>query len=354
MENTRANLALFDPHPIVKGALTAPDRRRSDGPFRQAPAIVVNLQGPAERSRVSIDDVLRHLPDSPTQTSRSRDWRGVTLDVHAASFQSVANAAPRDHHVIFYCVAGVGQFVQRRAGKTHEGRIAAGMSMLMPAGHDSSWEGQVPACARLRVPPELVDRAAEETTIRGRTPELLNSFGTQDSAIELYGRVLLSELAKPAHPAQALITESVSCALAAHLLRGYSGSGDDLAAKLPSLSERTIADIAAYVESNFEESIGLANLADIAGVSRFHFTRLFKRATGQTPMAYVEGLRIAHAQDLIRQGALPLAHVALMAGFADQSHFTRRFHRHTGQTPAVYARAQGVTQPPRLNVRSSC
>jgi AraC family transcriptional regulator len=95
------------------------------------------------------------------------------------------------------------------------------------------------------------------------------------------------------------------------------------------------------------EPIGLGELAAIAHVSRFHFTRLFKRSTGLTPMAYVERSRIRQAQDLLRMAELPLSEVALVVGFADQSHFTRRFHRHVGCTPAAFARAYGIRRLPR-------
>jgi AraC family transcriptional regulator len=78
----------------------------------------------------------------------------------------------------------------------------------------------------------------------------------------------------------------------------------------------------------------------VVNVSRFHFTRLFKRSTGLTAISFVEQCRIRRAQALISETDLPLAHIALMTGFADQSHFTRRFHRHVGCTPAAFAREQ--------------
>ena len=97
----------------------------------------------------------------------------------------------------------------------------------------------------------------------------------------------------------------------------------------------------AYIEDNIGRSISLAELAAIVNVSRFHFTRIFKRSTGITAITYVERCRIQRAQALIAETDLPLAQVALTTGFTDQSHFTRRFHRHVGCTPAVFAREQG-------------
>lgn len=101
----------------------------------------------------------------------------------------------------------------------------------------------------------------------------------------------------------------------------------------------------AFVQGNLYRSIALAELAAVAGISRFHFCRLFKRRTGLTPMAFVERLRIERAKQLMRDTRLGLAEVALLAGFADQSHFTHRFRRRVGVTPAAFARQAGQTMP---------
>lgn len=303
----------------------------------------------ADIGKISIDSAIDHLPDAPVSTSRNRGWTGVTIDTHAAVPQSVAAAPAHDHHLICYCSSGSGRFIQRRAGKIHDSHISAGMSIFMPAGYEAGWEGDVPASARIRVPMELVAQAAQEIGVRPAVDvELLNNFGVRDNAIELFSGILLGELDKPPHPAQALLVDSVSFALAAHLLRNYNAFDAAINDRLPALAPKTLARIVSYVEDHMGAPIGLAELAAIAGVSRFHFTRLFKSSTGSTPMAYVERMRIARAKDLIREGRLVLADIALVVGFADQSHFTRRFHRHAGCTPVAYAQSIGVRRLSRL------
>lgn len=132
-----------------------------------------------------------------------------------------------------------------------------------------------------------------------------------------------------------------------HLLRTYNAFDAALDAGPPVLASRTIGKITGYVEDNMHAAIGLFELAAIAGVSRFHFARLFKNSLGETPMCYVERMRIERAKDLVRQGRLALVDIALTVGFSDQSHFTRRFCRHVGCTPAAYARSLGVRPAPR-------
>lgn len=83
--------------------------------------------------------------------------------------------------------------------------------------------------------------------------------------------------------------------------------------------------------------VTLADLAQLSGLSRFHFLRSFARATGQTPHAFRLQARLHLARRLILAGQ-PLAAVAAEAGFADQSHLTRLFTRSYGMTPGGYAR----------------
>ena len=71
-----------------------------------------------------------------------------------------------------------------------------------------------------------------------------------------------------------------------------------------------------------------------ARVSVFHFARQFRGAVGETPHRYVIRLRVERAKDLLRDGRLSPAQVAV--GFADQSHLRRHFKRLTGLTPRQF------------------
>lgn len=89
------------------------------------------------------------------------------------------------------------------------------------------------------------------------------------------------------------------------------------------------------IESCPDEDLSLERLAGVAGLSPFHFIRVFHKATGETPHARLIRARLRRAGDLIRSGA-PIAEAAAAAGFSDQSHLTRRFKRIHGVTPAQY------------------
>ncbi|SAL25077.1 AraC family transcriptional regulator [Caballeronia sordidicola] len=291
---------------------------------------------------VSIDEIVRVLSHRPIATTRERAWPGVTVDMYAP-LPNVSERYPAlDHHLICYCPTGNARLVQGRDGVVHESLISAGVSMIMPAGCDSLWEGSASATARLRIPTSLIASAGEQIGRHSISKvEIRNVFETRDPVIEHVAQVLIEEIDRKPHPAQTLIVDHVSFALAAHLLRSYNVFESVASPVLPALSRVEVARLTEYIEDNLDGPIGLAELAGIVNVSRFHFTRLFKRSTGMTAIGFVEQCRIRRARSLILETTIPLSEIALITGFADQSHFTRRFHRHVGCTPAAFAREHG-------------
>jgi AraC family transcriptional regulator len=82
----------------------------------------------------------------------------------------------------------------------------------------------------------------------------------------------------------------------------------------------------------------LSGLAESVGVHPVTLARAFRRAFGCTVGEYVRRLRIDHAAHQLAQTELPLAEIALAAGFSDQSHFSNLFRRHTGLSPFKFRR----------------
>ena len=80
-------------------------------------------------------------------------------------------------------------------------------------------------------------------------------------------------------------------------------------------------------------------MAREAGYSPFHFSRLFKRATGFPPSRYLIRLRMAHARRLLRETARSVIEVGLEVGYRSPSHFTQAFQREVGVTPSEYRRS---------------
>jgi AraC-like DNA-binding protein len=105
------------------------------------------------------------------------------------------------------------------------------------------------------------------------------------------------------------------------------------------LPARTMNRVREHVEKHLGESIDLAGLASIAGMSVFHFARQFKHSAGVTPHHYLVARRIERARAMLTETDLSLSEIALATGFADQSHFARHFRQMTGTTPREFRMA---------------
>ena len=91
-----------------------------------------------------------------------------------------------------------------------------------------------------------------------------------------------------------------------------------------------------YVEAYLTEALTVRELAGIACVSPFHFSRIFRTAMGRTPHDYVMGRRTRRAQHLLRESEDTPAQIAFLCGFASQSHMTDVFRARIGVPPARY------------------
>lgn len=90
-----------------------------------------------------------------------------------------------------------------------------------------------------------------------------------------------------------------------------------------------------YIEKNFTAALTIEQLAEEAGISRFHYCRKFKKHTGMSPMHFVTLMRIERAKGLLGS-SIPVSAVAFKVGFNDLGNFIRSFKKVTGQTPSAY------------------
>jgi len=93
-----------------------------------------------------------------------------------------------------------------------------------------------------------------------------------------------------------------------------------------------------HIEENLGERVGLGTLAAVAGLSKWHFGRAFKRSVGTAPHSYLVQRRIERAKQLVAETNRPLADIGYETGFADQSHFTHVFAAMVGATPLSFRR----------------
>jgi len=95
---------------------------------------------------------------------------------------------------------------------------------------------------------------------------------------------------------------------------------------------------------HLEGGIQISAVAKACCLSRSHFSRAFKVATGHSPSDWLQLARLTRAKQLLEQNDSPICQVGLACGFVDQSHFSRMFSRKFGMTPRKW-RAQEQAQP---------
>lgn len=104
-------------------------------------------------------------------------------------------------------------------------------------------------------------------------------------------------------------------------------------------NERAAMRAARYIEAHFDHPCTLTELANNAGMSAFHFLRVYRRVTGQTPHRHVLATRLRHAAQRLRTTKERIADIAMAVGFGDLSTFNASFARYFGVSPRAYRRA---------------
>lgn len=149
---------------------------------------------------------------------------------------------------------------------------------------------------------------------------------------------LMADEIRQGSPHGRLYATSLSLSLAAYLSTHHAEGGRAPARERGSLSAEQKSRVIALVETGLARDLDLAELAQAAGVSRFHFLRLFKNTFGQTPHRYVLDQRLATARRLLETTAQPIAQVAFATGFSSQSHLSTAMRRSTGLSPSTWRR----------------
>lgn len=194
---------------------------------------------------------------------------------------------------------------------------------------------RVPPTARLVVfviSLELLAACCAERGIRSRDLLMAHQAIPPNGALLSLAQALLADLGDGS-PDGAGETEFLAKALLARIARQLSASPQ------PAAEPDAVAAVQCHIEANLASPLLLADLAAIAGMSQFHFCRVFRDATGKSPHQYILHARVQQACRLLctieRPGASErsILDVALACGFGSSSHFATQFKRHMGQSP---------------------
>jgi AraC family transcriptional regulator len=272
-------------------------------------------------------------------SSRELDWGPLHLERRESEPGSIEFAAGATEHLVFVSLAHARIRCERGADSI-ELDIGPGFVAVQPS-HTPvrwSWRTRLSYVLLALDPAFLRTVAAQVLGMDAATVELVPGERESDPAISNIAGVLSREL-MGRQPGARVYAESLAQILAVHLLRNYTAVPPRGAAA-EALPSRPVARAMQYLQENFAQEIGLADIAHAARVSPYHLARLFKQVTGVTPHQYLIGVRVDNARALLSAGAgkRSIADVAEAVGFADQSHLTRHVKRLLGVTPRELVR----------------
>ncbi|HEY6640923.1 AraC family transcriptional regulator [Povalibacter sp.] len=234
-----------------------------------------------------------------------------------------------------------GQAIVRRTGdgQKQEGLALPGTSWLVPAGtHETQLELDDPlACLHLYLPATLLEHSAlADFGIDPDKMHLAYVGGIADPVLAHIGRALQEFLRRGVQTTDRLFVDGIRAALAAHLIGGYTVERWRLPERSPALNAKRLKRVLDFIEARLASDISLDDLAAEACFSSFHFSRLFRAATGLSPHRYVTERRIEAARRMLASNKVSLVQVAVDTGLGSQANFTRVFRKTTGLTPGQY------------------
>jgi AraC family transcriptional regulator len=190
------------------------------------------------------------------------------------------------------------------------------------------------------VSPELLAQVLADGGVR-RAAEPVPVVGARSPAVAALAGLLAAGLDDTTDVGR-LALGSLTSALLAALARDHTTAPPAVPRAAGGLSPARLDRVLRHVEEHLAGPVAVADLAARAHVSEFHFSRLFRAATGTSPHRYVLQRRVERARELLTGTDLPVAQVAARCGFADQSHLTRHTRRLLGAPPgALRAAARG-------------
>jgi AraC family transcriptional regulator len=184
----------------------------------------------------------------------------------------------------------------------------------------------------------IEDSFLERATVdfeANRNAKIILSCGPQDPLLHSIAVSLANELDSEM-PAGRLYAESLVNTLTIHLLRHYSTDSLIPDLQFGGLQPQKLRRVLEFIDANLESDLSLAELAEEADLSLYHFARAFKQSMGSTPIQFLMQQRIDRAKTMLAASELPLSQIALTVGFKNQSHFTTQFRKFTEMTPRAW------------------
>ena len=184
----------------------------------------------------------------------------------------------------------------------------------------------------LALDPAFVSRTAVGLELHSDHIELVEQHGGTDPTLHHIAMALQAGI-QTGDAVDQMYGEALSTALTVHLLRKYGATVPEPKSRYGRLPREKLLRAVEYIRDQLDTDLTISEIAQAVYMSPYHFTRLFKESTGQSPHQYVVEARVRKAKELLTTGKFTISEAAYHVGFVDQSHLTRHFKRVFGLPP---------------------
>jgi AraC family transcriptional regulator len=279
----------------------------------------------------------------PLLTSSSGPWQDVTLGHYGPSAVENLDVASPNHVIILQREGTAVREIKQGTGGFQMVPLLPGQITLIPAMSPYSVRtADTGRFVAVTLQPQFVLCAAHEL-LDGDRLELIPQPACDDLLLQA-GVLALKAEVKTGFLGGRLYAESVATMLAVHLVRHFSVRKPGVHRNGGGLTPFQLRRAIDFMQAHLAEDISLEMLAASAGLSPFHFARLFKKSLGLAPHQYLIRCRLERARELLLTDHASIADVAVEVGFCDQSHLAAHFKRLYGVTPRAFVRR---TEPSR-------
>jgi AraC family transcriptional regulator len=288
---------------------------------------------PVETARAEAEAIAASAQLAVVATSAGRGWDGLYAEEVWHRAADFGLPAIPDHLLVFHL--GRPLAVAEHLGG-REGRLGEGSLTILPADAETRWQlgrqGDV-RHLHLYLRPTFINAVAAEAGVAPDRVEIVPAIGARDPRFEQVGMALLSELRSDGLGGR-IYAESLATLLAVQLLRHQSTAALPASRPAARLSPTLLGRAVDYVEAHLGDDLSLASVAAEAGLSPYHFARVFRASTGLSPHQYVIRRRVERARDLLATTDRSLSSIAREVGFASGSHLTMHVRRVLGVSPS--------------------
>ncbi|MBE9043399.1 helix-turn-helix transcriptional regulator [Pleurocapsales cyanobacterium LEGE 10410] len=271
-------------------------------------------------------------------SSQNLGWESIIVEEFEQPSGTIASGCWQEHTIILSLTTCSGRIWQANERHGYTGLYTKGDLTVIPAELLGYYQpDNDDRYLQIRIPPNLLQQVAMNTTSTALEPlELRTELRDRHPQIEQLAMMLRAELHRGKDGEGQLYVDSLANALMVNVLRGYSVAKSQVAIYEGGLSDRYLLKAIEYINHHLSQSIKLEDLSNHVGISKFHFSRLFKKSMGVTPYQYVMQQRIELAKQLLLKANMSISDVALECGFYSHAHLSKYFRNYAGMTPKAY------------------